>query len=111
MVIVVSVWGPFCPILLKFLTFIVNIVYVEPEQCLPFVLKLSLKWSQTCQICCKKHKGCSYTNSETEKKKKTLNLLLFIFKLQERSQGRKEEEKEEGEHVDDDVDSINGEDE
>lgn len=40
-----------------------------------------------------------------------LNHLLFIFKLQVRSQGRKEEEKEEGEHVDDDVDSINGEDE
>lgn len=31
--------------------------------------------------------------------------------VQVRSQGRKEEEKEEGEHVDDDVDSINGEDE
>lgn len=35
---------------------------------------------------------------------------LFIFDLQVRSPDIKEEEKEEGEHVDDDVDSLNGED-
>lgn len=36
--------------------------------------------------------------------------LLLIFDLQVRSPDIKEEEKEEGEHVDDDVDSLNGED-
>lgn len=45
-----------------------------------------------------------------QKQKKKIEPLLFIFDLQVRSLDIKEEEKEEGEHVDDDVDSLNGED-
>lgn len=76
------------------------VLQLAQEQCLKFFLKLSLKWSQR-----------SVKLVVKTQQQKNLNHLLFIFKPQVRSQGRKEEEKEEGEHVDDDVDSINGEDE
>lgn len=45
-----------------------------------------------------------------QQQQQTIEPLLFIFNLQVRSPDMKEEEKEEGEHVDDDVDSLNGED-
>lgn len=40
----------------------------------------------------------------------TIRTQFHFFKLQVLSPDMKEEEKEEGEHVDDDVDSLNGED-
>lgn len=76
------------------------VLQLAKEQCLKMFLKLSLKWSQR-----------SVKLVVKTQQQKNLNPLLFLFKPQVRSQGRKEEEKEEGEHVDDDVDSINGEDE
>lgn len=78
------------------------VLQLAQEQCLNIFLKLSLKWSQ---------RSAKLVVKTQQKKTWNLNNLLFIFKPQVRSQGRKEEEKEEGEHVDDDVDSINGEDE
>lgn len=65
-------------------------------------LKISLKIStEIVNLVVEKRSWC---------RNKKIEPLLFIFDLQVRSPDIKEEEKEEGEHVDDDVDSLNGED-